>query len=156
MLNFLLHSTESQTTRIPNINAEVTLNLTSSSLIFDMALLNKASLNNYILVNPLAALLCCMTMPIPTGPRDQNQLNTMKWETLKHSPHTPDLMPWNLELLTAEKNLAKDTCSHQSTVCRRLWYSGFVHSLRNYLQMEYTNLRLNKLLLKLMIFCNCC
>jgi len=70
-----------------------------------MALLNKASLNNYSLVNPLAASLCCMTMSIPTGPRVQNQLNTIEWETLRYSPHTPGLMPCNLELLTAEKNV---------------------------------------------------
>jgi len=79
VLNFLLHSTEFQKTRIPNINAKVALNLTSSSLILDTALLNKESLNNYILVNPLAASLCCMPMPIPSGPRVQNQLNTMEW-----------------------------------------------------------------------------
>jgi hypothetical protein len=47
VLNYLLHSIESQKTRVPNIKAKVTLNLTSSSLILDTAPLNKASLNNY-------------------------------------------------------------------------------------------------------------
>jgi len=47
VLNYLLHSIESQKTRIPIINAEVTLNLTSSTLTLDMPPLNKASLNDY-------------------------------------------------------------------------------------------------------------
>jgi hypothetical protein len=89
-----------------------------------------------------------MTIPIPTGPRVQNQLNTMEWEMLKHSPHTPDLMPCNFEVTDCwEKNPSKDTCSHQSTMCRRLWYTGFGNSSRNYLQMEY-NSCINKLLLE--------
>jgi hypothetical protein len=33
-------------------------------------------------------------------------------------------------------------------MCRRLWYTGFGNSLRNYSQMEYNNLCINKLLLE--------
>jgi hypothetical protein len=42
VLNYPLHSIESQKTRVLNINAEVTLNLTSSSLVLDTAPLKKA------------------------------------------------------------------------------------------------------------------